>query len=236
MSARTGGPVHGLRRPQDRTDREDHSVQWKSLGVQGARVFTPTVFPDERGLFVAPFQRDPYAGAVGLPPFPLAQTAHSRSRRGVIRGVHYTAAPPGMATYVYCARGRALDMVVDVRVGSPTFGRWDSVLLDAEEFRAVYLPLGVGHAFTALEDDTVMSYLLSGGYSAEDEKAVSVFDPALGLPVAPSPPPLLSPRDRSAPTLAEAREAGMLPDYATCLELEAELCSTVPGPTSGPAR
>ncbi|MBT2376496.1 dTDP-4-dehydrorhamnose 3,5-epimerase family protein [Streptomyces sp. ISL-111] len=211
-------------------------MQWKTMGVHGARVFTPTVFPDERGLFVAPFQRDPYTEAVGLPPFPPVQTAHSRSRRGVVRGVHYTAAPPGMATYVYCAQGRVLDMVVDVRVGSPTFGQWDSVLLDAQEFRAVYLPLGVGHAFSALEDDTVMSYLLSGGYSPEDEKAVSVFDPVLKLPVTQSPPPVLSPRDRSAPTLAQAQESGLLPDYATCLELEAKLCSAVPGLPSGVAR
>lgn len=212
-------------------------MQWRNLGVHGARVFTPTVHRDARGLFVAPFQREPFIDAVGRVPFPLAQTAHSRSRRDVVRGVHYTTAPPGMATYVSCARGRALDVVVDVRVGSPTFGRWDSVMLDAERFHSVYLPVGVGHAFRALEDDTVMSYLLSGGYVAEHEQALSVFDPALGLPVGEDPPPVLSPRDRAAPTLAQAREAGLLPDYAVCLELEAALSPALSGdPATGTAR
>ncbi|MFH9071246.1 dTDP-4-dehydrorhamnose 3,5-epimerase family protein [Streptomyces alboflavus] len=198
-------------------------MRTSELGVRGAYAFTPTVFPDERGLFVAPYQRPAYTHAVGGPLFPVAQTGHSRSRRGVVRGVHYTRTPPGMATYVHCARGSALDLVVDLRVGSPTFGRWDCLVLDAETFRAVHLPVGVGHAFQALEDDTVMEYLLSGGYAADDEKVVSVTDPALALPLRDDLPRLLSPRDQTAPTLAAARRAGLLPDYDTCLRLDARL-------------
>ncbi|MFE7133465.1 dTDP-4-dehydrorhamnose 3,5-epimerase family protein [Streptomyces sp. NPDC057638] len=198
-------------------------MHWHALGVSGAYAFTPDVYPDQRGLFVSPFQADGFTRATGRRMFRPTLTGHSRNRRGVIRGVHFTTTPPGMATYVSCARGSALDFVVDLRVGSPTFGRWDSVVLDAEKFHSVYLPVGLGHAFQALEDDTVVSYLLSGGYVPEHERAVSVFDPELGLPLREDIPPVLSPRDSSALSLAETRERGLLPDYATCLRLDAEL-------------
>ncbi|MBR8743447.1 dTDP-4-dehydrorhamnose 3,5-epimerase family protein [Nocardiopsis sp. MG754419] len=191
----------------------------RALGIIGAHEFTPTVFPDRRGLFVAPFQGDVFAEQTGFRHFPLAQTGHSVSRRGVVRGVHYTDAPPGMATYVYCPRGRVTDFIVDLRTGSPTFGRVESTVLDPEDFRAVYVPVGVGHGYVAHEDDTVVSYLLSGGYAPEHEKAVSLFDPELDLPL-PAEEPILSDRDRVAPTLREAAAAGGLPDYEVCRELE----------------
>ncbi|MFI7613064.1 dTDP-4-keto-6-deoxy-D-glucose epimerase [Nonomuraea terrae] len=192
----------------------------RALNVDGAFEFTPQVFPDERGLFLSPFQEAAFAEAVGRPLFRVAQSNHSRSRRGVVRGVHFTVTPPGSAKYVYCPRGRALDIVVDIRVGSPTFGRWDSVTLDQDDFRATYLPVGVGHAFVALEDDTVMSYLVSSAYVPEHELALTPLDPALGLPIPAEPAPIMSERDTAAPTLAEARVRGMLPEYATCLAIE----------------
>ncbi|MGI5428598.1 dTDP-4-dehydrorhamnose 3,5-epimerase DnmU [Streptomyces sp. CA-179760] len=195
----------------------------RELAVQGAFTFEPEVFPDERGLFVSPFREEAFTAAVGHPFFPVRQTNHSRSRRGVVRGVHYTVTPPGSAKYVYCARGRSLDIVVDVRVGSPTYGRCDAVELDPREFRAVYFPVGVGHAFVALENDTVMSYMLSGEYVQANELAVSALDPALGLPVPGDLEPLLSGRDRAAPTLEQARAAGTLPEYAACRAVESEL-------------
>ncbi|WNZ13268.1 dTDP-4-dehydrorhamnose 3,5-epimerase [Streptomyces sp. 11x1] len=192
----------------------------RPLTVEGAVEFTPRVFPDDRGKFVSPYQEAAFTEAHGAPLFPVAQTNHSVSRRGVVRGVHYTAAPPGTAKYVYCARGRALDIVVDIRVGSPTFGRWDTVLMDQRDHRASYFPVGVGHAFVALEDDTVMSYMLSESYVAEHELSLSVLDPALGLPIPTDLEPVLSERDRAAVTLAEAQEKGLLPDYARCQEIE----------------
>ncbi|MQS38393.1 dTDP-4-dehydrorhamnose 3,5-epimerase family protein [Streptomyces katsurahamanus] len=192
----------------------------RELAVEGALEFTPRVFPDERGLFISPFQEEAFTEAHGGPLFRVAQTNHSMSRRGVVRGVHFTATPPGTAKYVYCARGKALDIVVDIRVGSPTYGRWDSVLMDQRDHRATYLPVGVGHAFVALEDDTVMSYLLSESYRPENELALSVLDPALGLPVTGDAEPVLSERDRTAITLAEARRQGLLPEYARCQEIE----------------
>ncbi|WP_424216440.1 dTDP-4-dehydrorhamnose 3,5-epimerase family protein (plasmid) [Streptomyces sp. BI20] len=195
----------------------------RELAVEGALEFTPRVFPDDRGRFLSPYQEEPFVKAHGAPLFRVAQSNHSVSRRGVVRGVHYTLTPPGTAKYVYCARGSALDLVVDIRVGSPTFGRWDVVRMDQDAHRASFLPVGVGHAFVALEEDTVMSYLLSGSYVPEHELALAALDPALGLPLPTDREPLLSERDAVAPTLAEAAARGLLPAYERCLELQRAL-------------
>ncbi|WP_277681906.1 dTDP-4-dehydrorhamnose 3,5-epimerase family protein [Saccharomonospora azurea] len=193
----------------------------RELKVSGVFEFTPQVFPDDRGYFLSPLQESDFAEAVGHGFFPLAQASCSRSRRGVVRGVHFTRTPPGVAKYVYCPHGTVLDIVVDLRVGSPTFGQHDTVVLDQKDFRSVYFPVGVGHAFVALEDDSTMQYLLSSEYMPQHELAVSVLDPELALPIPTDLEPLLSARDTEAPTLAQAREQGLLPEYADCLELEA---------------
>ncbi|MEV5595390.1 dTDP-4-dehydrorhamnose 3,5-epimerase [Streptomyces sp. NPDC052496] len=192
----------------------------RKLTVEGALEFTPRVFEDQRGLFVSPFQGPAFAEAADGPLFPVEQTNHSRSRRGVVRGIHFTVTPPGTAKYVYCARGAVLDIVVDVRVGSPTFGAWDTVRMDQVDFRTMYCPVGVGHAFVVLEDDTVMSYMLSSSYVPENELALDVRDPALALPLLDDVEPILSERDQAAPTLAQAKAEGLLPDYARCREIE----------------
>lgn len=191
-------------------------MRTRELAVAGGFEFTPDIHSDHRGLFVSPLQDEAFVAAVGHR-FPVAQTNHSRSARGVLRGLHFTATPPGQAKYVYCARGQALDAVVDIRVGSPTFGRWDLVKMDSESFRAVYIPDGLAHAFLALEDDTVMSYLVSSAYQAELEHAIDPLDPAIGLPWPSEVEFLLSARDTVAPSLAEAEAQGMLPTYADCL-------------------
>lgn len=188
----------------------------RELAVAGAFEFTPQTHADRRGLFVAPYQEATFVAAVGHP-FRVAQLNYSRSARGVIRGPHYTRTPPGQAKYVYCAGGHARDVVLDTRVGSPTFGRWDSVELGNGSFRAVYFPLGVAHSFVALQDDTVMAYMVSSGYVAEQELALHPLDEALGLPWPADITPILSDRDRVAPTLAEALAAGRLPRYEDCV-------------------
>ncbi|RNL86591.1 dTDP-4-dehydrorhamnose 3,5-epimerase family protein [Halostreptopolyspora alba] len=195
-------------------------MESRKLAVDGALEFTPEIFPDDRGLFVAPFQEAAFTEAAGQPLFRVAQSNHSRSRRGVVRGVHYTVTPPGTAKYVYCARGEAVDIVVDIRVGSPTFGRWDVVRMDQRDFRAMYFPVGVGHAFVALSDDTVMSYMLSSAYVARNELALQALDPELGLPIPTDIDPIMSERDRVAPTFAQAQAEGLLPDYDTCQRIE----------------
>ncbi|MBM7770000.1 dTDP-4-dehydrorhamnose 3,5-epimerase [Actinokineospora baliensis] len=197
-------------------------MQARELRVPDAFEFTPRTFPDARGVFVSPFQGESFAKAVGHP-FTVAQTNHSRSRKGSVRGLHFADVPPGQAKYVYCPQGALLDFVVDIRVGSPTFGVWDVVRLDPVDFRAVYVPEGVGHGFVALEDDTVISYLCSTGYNPSAERGINPLDPALALPWAPDLEPLMSDKDVAAPSLAEAEAAGLLPNYADCVEWYSKL-------------
>jgi dTDP-4-dehydrorhamnose 3,5-epimerase len=185
------------------------------LAIADAWVFEPTVFPDARGAFAAPFQGAAFRQALGFD-VTVAQTNHSVSARGVIRGVHFADTPPGQSKYVYCPRGALLDVVVDVRVGSPTFGEFEAVELDGRSCRAVYVAEGLGHAFVALEDDTVMAYLCSTPYSPGAEHGVSPLDPALGLPWPAELDPVLSDKDAAAPSLEQAVEARLLPDYAEC--------------------
>ena len=194
----------------------------RALAIEGAYEFTPDVFPDDRGLFLNPYVAEAVAEAVGYP-LALAQTNHSVSRRGVLRGVHFALVPPGQAKYVYCPAGAGLDVLVDLRVGSPTFGRHDVVTLDDVDFRAVYVPEGLGHSFLALADGTVLNYLCSTGYNPGREKGINPLDPDLGLPWPPDVDLVLSARDRSAPSLAEARDQGLLASYDECQAHYAQL-------------
>ncbi len=191
-------------------------MKMRPLAVTGAFEFAPTVYFDQRGLFVSPFQEPAFAEATGHR-HTLAQTNHNLSAYGVVRGIHFTLTPPGQAKYVHCARGRALDMVVDLRVGSPTFRRFDVVEMDDLSFRAMYFPVGVGHAFIALAPYTVMSYLVTSSYVPEHELSINPLDPELALPWPTGIDYVLSDRDRTAMSFAEAAEAGLLPQYAECI-------------------
>ena len=191
-------------------------MQVRELAVAGAFEFTPEIHTDQRGLFVAPYQEEAFVAAVGHS-FSVAQLNYSRSARMVIRGAHFTRTPPGQSKYVYCASGHALDVMLDTRVGSPTFGQWDSVELGNGSFRALYFPLGIAHSFVALQDGTVMAYMVGSRYVAEQELAIYPLDEALGLPWPKDITPILSPRDRAAPTLAKALAAGLLPRYENCV-------------------
>lgn len=191
-------------------------MQVRELAVPGAFEFTPPSFADPRGVFAAPYQETAFVKAVGHP-LRVAQTNHSVSARGVIRGVHFADTPPGQAKYLYCVRGEALDVIVDLRVGSPTFGAADAVRLSGERLNAVYLPEGLGHAFLALADDTVITYHCSEEYNPAVEHGVHPLDPELALPWPDDVEPVLSDKDRAAPTLAQARDQGLLPRYAACM-------------------
>jgi dTDP-4-dehydrorhamnose 3,5-epimerase len=191
-------------------------VDISALPIAGAWVCTPRQFGDDRGTFLEWFRADLLEAATGLP-FAVRQANHSVSAHGVLRGVHFADVPPGQAKVVYCPRGAVLDVVVDVRLGSPTFGRHASVRLDDVDRRAVFLAEGLGHAFLALTDDTSVTYLTSTTYDPATERQVLATDPALGLRWPPEAgEPLLSPKDAAAPTLEEARAAGLLPAYADC--------------------
>lgn len=191
------------------------AMQVRELAVPDVFEFTPKVFPDRRGTFVSPFQEEPFVEAVGHP-MRLAQSNHSHSSKDCIRGVHWADVPPGQAKYVYCAQGAVLDVVVDIRVGSPAFGAWDATRLDQVDFRAVYVPEGVAHAYLALTD-SVVSYLCSTAYNPGAEHGINPFDAELDLPWPADLEPLVSDKDLAAPTLAQARAAGLLPSYTDCL-------------------
>lgn len=186
------------------------------MSVPDAYEFTPRVFPDHRGVFVAPFQADVVTEAVGHP-LRLAQINHSVSRRGTIRGIHFADTPPGQAKYVYCSRGALLDVIVDLRIGSPTFGVWDAVRLDATKYNAVYLAEGLGHGFVALEDDTSMVYFCSEPYNPAGEHGIDPLDPDLDLPWPTDIEHILSEKDSRAPSLSEAKQQGILPQYNDCV-------------------
>ncbi len=188
----------------------------RQLSVPDAWEFTPRVFGDARGAFLEWFKAEEFSNALGHE-LQIAQANHSVSRRGTVRGVHFAAVPPSQAKYVYCPKGAVLDVVVDIRLGSPTFARWDAVRLDDVDRRAVYLSEGLGHAFMALEDDTIVTYLCSTGYNPGREFGTNPVDEALDLPWPADIEPVLSDKDRAAPTLAEAAEQGLLPDYGQCL-------------------
>jgi dTDP-4-dehydrorhamnose 3,5-epimerase len=199
-------------------------VQIRELAVPDAYELTPRQFSDDRGTFLEWYRHEALTEAVGHP-LDLRQANCSVSRRGTVRGVHFADVPPSQAKYVTCVRGAVLDVVVDVRTGSPAYGTHDAVRLDEQDKRAVYLAEGLGHAFVALTDDATVVYLCSTTYEPSREHGVSPVDPALGVDwaAAAGVAPLLSPKDEAAPTLAQAAEQGLLPSYEDCRALYAAL-------------
>jgi len=189
-------------------------VQIRALSIPGALEITPKQHGDSRGLFLEWYRADQLDEVIGHR-FGLAQANLSVSARGVVRGIHFASVPPGQAKYVTCVSGRVLDVLVDLRIGSPTFGTWKGVVLDDVDRRAVYLPEGLGHGFCALSDSATVTYLCSEPYAPEREHAVNAFDPQLGIDW-PTADVTTSERDAAAPSLTDARSAGVLPDYAEC--------------------
>ncbi len=183
----------------------------RELRIPGAWEITPALHADGRGLFFEWFT-DPAFTAMTGHHFDLAQANCSVSAAGVLRGVHFSELPPSQAKYVTCVRGAVFDVVVDIRVGSPTFGQWDAVLLDDRERRSAYLSEGLGHAFLALEDDSTVMYLCSAGYAPQREH--TILATSLGIDWPEDHPLNLSERDAAAPTLDEVQAAGLLPSWA----------------------
>jgi dTDP-4-dehydrorhamnose 3,5-epimerase len=196
----------------------------KELSIAGSFAITPRQFPDDRGVFLESFRGDRLAEAIGHR-LDVIQTNVSVSSRGTIRGVHYADVPPSQAKYITALSGSFIDFVVDVRVGSPTFGRWDSVLLDTIDRRAVYLPEGLGHAICCLEDDSTVMYLCSATFNPNREHAINPLDPDLGLALPQGVTPVVSAKDAAAPSLSQAAAAGALPRYDKCLTYYQELAS-----------
>ncbi|HEX3898802.1 MAG TPA: dTDP-4-dehydrorhamnose 3,5-epimerase [Mycobacteriales bacterium] len=193
------------------------------LAVPDSWVCSPIIRRDDRGQFLEWHRGDLLAEATGRS-FAVMQANHSVSARGVVRGIHLADVPAGQAKLVYCTSGAILDVIVDVRTGSPTYGAVDAVRLDAVDSRAVFISEGLGHAFCALTDDASVTYLVSTTYDPATERTVSPIDPALALPWPTDVGELrLSEKDRDAPSLAAAASAGLLPSYDACLARYAEL-------------
>ena len=197
-------------------------MQVDELKVPDSWVFTPKQWPDPRGVFLEWFKAPAFREAVGHD-FTVKQANHSVSAKGTLRGVHFADIPPGQAKYVYCTRGAVLDVIIDIRVGSPTFGVSDAVRLDTVDRRAVYLSEGLGHAFLALTDDANVTYLCSEPYNPTGEHGVHPLDADLALDFPDDVEHLLSDKDAAAPTLAEAEAAGLLPSYQACQDFYARL-------------
>jgi dTDP-4-dehydrorhamnose 3,5-epimerase len=186
-------------------------VHTRELAIPDAWEFTPVQHRDDRGVFFEFYRFEEMIGLTGHP-LTLRQGNVSVSSRGVVRGIHYALVPPGQAKYVVAPRGAFVDYVIDLRVGSPTFAEWDSVIIDDVDRRAVYLSEGLGHAIVALTEDATVSYLVSEVFNPERELGIDVLDPDIGL-MFPREigEPLLSPKDTSAPSLADALARGLLP-------------------------
>jgi len=188
----------------------------ESMGLPDAWLCSPRIHGDDRGAFLEWFRGDVLAEVTGRR-FDIAQANHSVSKRGVVRGVHFADVPPGQAKFVYCPVGAILDVVVDLRVGSPTFGAADAVILDDVDRRGVFVAEGLGHAFCALRADTSVSYLVSSVYDPVAERTISPIDPSLALPWPAEVGELfMSAKDTDAPSLESAAQAGILPSYEAC--------------------
>ncbi len=167
-------------------------VRVRRLEIEGAYEFTPRIHPDDRGLFTEWYRFEAVEEAVGHP-LDLRQANLSVSKAGVVRGIHYALVPPSQAKYVSVPYGAVIDYVIDIRVGSATFGQWEGIRLDATERKSVYLAEGLGHALVALEEGTVVNYLVSEVFNADRELGLDPADPAIGLDLPAD--ALLSPKD-----------------------------------------
>ena len=185
------------------------------LSIEGVWEFTPLLRADDRGVFLEAFKQSTFLEAVGHE-FSLQQMNISVSKAGTVRGIHFADVPPGQAKYVQCLAGRILDVVIDIRVGSPTFGTWDAVELDDVERKGLYIAEGLGHAFCALSDSATVGYLCSEPFSPTREHGIHPLDPTLNLPWPDGQNSLLSAKDAAAPSLAEALARDLLTKYDEC--------------------
>jgi dTDP-4-dehydrorhamnose 3,5-epimerase len=171
--------------------------------LAGLLVVRPQVFPDDRGFFLEPYRAErfhPHGIVVD------AQDNHSRSSRGVLRGMHFQT-DPGQAKLVRCGRGRVWDVVVDVRLDSPTYGQWYGLELDDVDHVQLYVPVGFAHGYCVLSEEADFLYKVSAPYDAATEAGFAWDDPDVGI-AWPLDEPLVSARDVRAPRLAELDWSG----------------------------
>ncbi len=187
-------------------------MEVRELDIAGAWEITPKVHPDSRGLFFEWLTDRGFTGFAGHR-LDVRQANCSVSAAGVLRGLHFAQLPPSQAKYVTCLSGSVFDVVVDIRVGSPTFGHWDAVALDDSSHKSVYISEGLAHGFLALQDNSTVMYLCSTEYSPQREHTIAATDPALAIDWPSGHDLVISGRDATAPTLDEVRAAGLLPTW-----------------------
>jgi len=180
-------------------------VEMRLLGLDGVLEIRPARFSDERGFFSEVWSRAQWSEA-GID-VDFVQDNHSQSKeRGVLRGLHYQAPPMAQAKLVRVTRGAVFDVAVDIRKGSPTFGKWTSTILSAAEWNQLFVPVGFAHGFVTLEPDSEVIYKVSMPYSAAHDRAIRFDDRDIGIdwPV-PVDQLILSDKDRAAPRLADVQ-------------------------------
>lgn len=177
-------------------------MRFRNTGIEGAWVFTPTQHRDERGAFLEAFTADSLRQATGRE-LAIAQLNVSVSSRGVLRGIHAARTPPGQAKYVQCLSGHVLDIVVDIRPYSPTFGEYAAIELDDTGREAVFISEGLGHGFCVLSDSATVAYMTSTPFDPEQEFGIDPLDPDLALPWPRDVDLILSAKDRQAPRLSD---------------------------------
>jgi dTDP-4-dehydrorhamnose 3,5-epimerase len=177
-------------------------VQIHQTSLPGAVVLEPSVFPDERGFFAETYRHEWHAAA-GIPPEErFVQDNHSRSARCVVRGMHFHIGD-GVAKLVRCGRGRIVDVIVDLRCGSPTYAKWEGVELDDEGMRVLYVPVGFAHGFCVLSEVADVLYKQSAYYDPAIERGIAWNDPDIAIEWPAEIEPIVSARDAAAPTLRE---------------------------------
>jgi dTDP-4-dehydrorhamnose 3,5-epimerase len=186
-------------------------VKVTELSIAGTYLIDSPVWGDDRGFFREWFKQSDLDDA-GVS-FPIQQANLSTSRRGVIRGLHYSLAREGQAKLVTCAYGEVVDVIVDVRVGSPTYGTFEMVHLAANEGRSVLVPVGAAHGFCVTSELAALTYLLTSPFNAELELEINPFDESIGVAWPLSGEPIVSAKDAEAPTLAERLRDGQLPQF-----------------------
>lgn len=201
-------------------------MEVRELEVPGAWEITPAFHGDSRGMFFEWLTDREFSSFTGHR-LDVRQANCSVSSAGVLRGLHFAQLPPSQAKYVTCVSGSVFDVVVDIRSGSPTFGRWAAVLLDDQARKTIYISEGLAHGFLALQDNSTVMYLCSAEYNPQREHTICATDPALAIdwPLVDGAPPCLSDRDAAAPSLDEVRASGLLPTWAETQTFVAGLSS-----------
>jgi len=184
------------------------------LKISGSWKIEFQKFDDSRGFFYESFKEEDFKKLIGRN-LNIKQTNTSSSSKGSVRGIHYALVPPSQAKLVQCQRGSIKDYVIDIRVGSPTFGQFEEIELNENSASAIFIEEGLAHAFVALENQTVVTYFVTEKYNPEREKGINPFDKTLNVKW-PDLELILSEKDKQAISLEESKSQGLFPTFDEC--------------------